>query len=243
MSGRGVKVYAGTPRAGRSRRSWLAFGVAATALLAGGVVIGTLIGSPAADSPPAITVTTSEPAALDEMGESDAARRLEADIRTEAGAITAATAYVGSLDRAALLDPLRLRTIVETMASSAAREDLTRAYEQAAAQTRERLGDATQPVILRAAPVGYRLDGFTADDATVSVWRVGIVGSAGAAVEPKQSWRTVTVSLVWEDGAWKVASFQSTPGPTPPLAAVAVTPATDLFAVVPGFAEFTRALP
>jgi hypothetical protein len=243
MTDRGVKVYAESPRAGRSQRSWLAFGVGATALLAGGVVVGTWIDSPAGNSPQAITVTASEPAALDDPGDSDATPRLEAGTQTEAGAVAAATAYVGALDRAAILDPPRLRTLVETMASSAAREDLTRAYEQAAAQTRERLGDATQPVILRAAPVGYRLDRFTAADATVSVWRVGIVGSAAAAVEPRQSWRTVTVSLVWEDEAWKVASFQSTPGPTPPLAAVAVTPATDLFAVVPGFEEFTRALP
>jgi hypothetical protein len=211
-------------------------------LIGGGIVVGTRIDSRPA-GPSVITVTVTEAASLDDRGDRDAPPRPEAGTRTETGAVAAATAYVGALDRAAILDPPRLRTLVETMASSTAREDLTRAYEQAAAQARERLGDATQPVILRAAPVGYRLDGFTADEATVSVWRVGIVGSAGTAVEPKQSWRTVTVSLVWEDDAWKVASFQSTPGPTPPLAAVAVTPATDLFAVVPGFEEFTRALP
>ena len=42
---------------------------------------------------------------------------------------------------------------------------------------------------------------------------------------------------------WKVASFRSSPGPTPPLAASAATPAGELFAAVPEFEEFKRARP
>ena len=94
--------------------------------------------------------------------------------------------------------------------------------------------DMPEPVIVvRAAPVGYRVAGYARDAATVSIWRVGVVGS-GATVEPQQSWRTETVSLVWEGGTWKIASLRSTPGPTPPLAAAA-TPPAQLFAAVPEF--------
>ena len=108
-------------------------------------------------------------------------------------------------------------------------------------------GSASEPprnrsLILRAVPVGYRIDRFTRDAATVSLWRVGIVGS-GATVEPQQSWRTETVSLVWERGGWKVASFRSSPGPTPPLAPSAATPASELFATVPEFEELKHARP
>jgi hypothetical protein len=71
---------------------------------------------------------------------------------------------------------------------------------------------------------------------------VGIVGS-GATVEPQQSWRTERVDLVWERGGWKVASFSSTPGPTPPLSGSTATSAGDLFSAVPDFQEFSHAGP
>ena len=98
-------------------------------------------------------------------------------------------------------------------------------------------------VILRSALVGYRVDGFSRSEATVAVWRVGIVGS-GAALQPQQAWRTETVSLLWETGGWKVASFASAPGPTPPLPpTVAATAVADLFSEIPRFREFSDALP
>ncbi|MGH3001670.1 MAG: hypothetical protein ACRDM1_03210 [Gaiellaceae bacterium] len=97
-------------------------------------------------------------------------------------------------------------------------------------------------VIVRAAPVGYRIDSFGARSAAISIWRVGIVGS-GATVQPQQSWRTERVDLVWEHGTWKVASFSSSPGPTPPLSTAAPTPSGDLFSTVPGFEEFSSAGP
>ena len=79
--------------------------------------------------------------------------------------------------------------------------------------------------------------------AIAQLWYVGIVGS-GATVPPQQSWRTQVVSLVWEAGAWKVSSFASSPGPTPPLTSgeVAQEPG-DLFSAMPRFEEFDRALP
>lgn len=111
-------------------------------------------------------------------------------------------------------------------------------------QVREQLALGTTPepvVIVRAAPVGYRVEQFTRDAATISVWRVGIVGS-GATVEPQQSWRTETVSLVWERGAWKIAALRSSPGPTPPLATAAASE-SELFASIPRFEEFGAAVP
>ena len=98
-------------------------------------------------------------------------------------------------------------------------------------------------IVLRSIPVGYRVERFSPDEAAVSVWYVGIVGS-GATVEPQQSWRTQKVSLVWERGAWRVASFASAPGPTPPLStAEPVESAGDLFGAIPRFEEFNSALP
>ena len=100
---------------------------------------------------------------------------------------------------------------------------------------RAKLGADTVPrpvIVLRSVPVGYRVERFSSADATIAIWYVGIVGS-GATVQPQQSWRTQVVSLVWEAGAWKVSSFASSSGPTPPLSAVeaAYVPG-DLFAAI-----------
>jgi hypothetical protein len=121
---------------------------------------------------------------------------------------------------------------------------LLTAFEQASDQTRAKLGADTVPkpvIVLRSFPAGYRVEQFTPDEATIAIWYVGIVAS-GATLQPQQSWRTQRVALVWEDGAWKVSSFESSPGPTPPLstAEVAESPG-ELFAAIPRFEEFGRA--
>jgi len=98
-------------------------------------------------------------------------------------------------------------------------------------------------IVLRSVRVGYRVERFSRDQATVAIWYVGIVGS-GATVQPQQSWRTQLVSLVWEDGAWKVSSFASSPGPTPPLSTSDIAQAPgELFTAIPRFEEFERAEP
>ena len=68
----------------------------------------------------------------------------------------------------------------------------------------------------------------------------GAVGS-GATVQPQQSWRTEVVSLIWENGSWKVSAFRSADGPTPPLSSAEI-PATpgQLFAAIPRYDEFSR---
>ena len=165
---------------------------------------------------------------------------------TRRSAVAAAATYVSELDGAALLDRARVRRIVDRIASTQARPGLIAAYEQAAVQARERLGLGSVPapiVILRAAPVGYRLEGYGQGTAAISIWRVGIVGS-GATVDPQQSWATETVTLVWERGGWKVAGLASSPGPTPPLpSSVAPSSRGEIFRTVPGFQEFANAAP
>ena len=237
MTGRPVDVPALDER--RRRRNWLAGGVGAVALVALGVAIGSRIVATPRAVATTVTVTATTPAGRPPLHSPE-------NSRTRAGAVAAASSYVSELDGPALLNSTRLRTIIGRIASSDARAGLVAAYEQATSQARERLGVNTVPapvVIVRAAPVGYRIDGFSSRAATIAIWRVGIVGS-GATVEPQQSWRTETVALTWEAGRWKVASFSSSPGPTPPLStASAPTSPGDLFAAVPQFEGFARADP
>jgi hypothetical protein len=219
----------------RRRRLLVAAAFASVALLAIGMAVGSRLARsdepdvrtpPAAQHPVRPTVRTNE--------------------RTPTGAVAAAAQSITAFDGTVLLDPVRLRAVVSTLASREARPQLLAAFAQASAQTRTKLGADTAPrplIVLRSIPVGYRVERFSPDEAAVSVWYVGIVGS-GATVEPQQSWRTQQVSLVWERGAWRVASFASARGPTPPLStAEPVESAGDLFGAIPRFEEFNSALP
>ena len=219
------------------RRRWALLAVAAAALIALGIGIGSRIAAPKRAATTATVAPTSSAPSSEPLQEAH---------RTEAGAVAAASRAVSLLDGPALLDSTRLRKLVDRLAASRARDSLVSAYAQGAAEARARLGADTVPapvVILRSALVGYRLVSFTPSSATVAVWRVGVVGS-GATVQPQQSWRTETVSLVWEHGGWRVASFASSAGPTPPLLdATAASTTGDLFTEIPRFREFSGALP
>ena len=239
------------PRQTRSRPVLL-FLLGALALVALGVAIGSRIAARAA---PAAPITPAQvdsqrahtPSAADRRPRGSAtASSPTVSGETRAGAAAAAAEAITAFDGNVLLQPGRLRAVVDGIAAPTARADLTAAFLAASAQTRAKLGVDTIPrpaVILRSVPVGYQLLAFSPASARVAVWYVGIVGS-GATVEPQQSWRTQTVTLVWEKDGWKVSSFQSAAGPTPPLANTtdAEAPA-ELFTAIPRFQEFTHANP
>jgi hypothetical protein len=165
---------------------------------------------------------------------------------SRANAIAAAAASITAFNGNVLLEPARLEAVVLRIASAESRAQLTAAFEQASAQTRAKLEAGTVPepvIVLRSVPIGYRVERLSGGHATIAVWYVGIVGS-GATVQPQQSWRTEVVSLVWENHAWRVTSFESSAGPTPPLSTSAIPgTAGELFTAIPRFEAFTRAEP
>ena len=227
------------------RRRWLVLGLASLLLLALGVAVGRRTAEPERpETRPTVTVTV--PAAAEQPAHTlPPAPSAPGYARTPEGAVTAAAEYLAELGGPSILDPAAVRSTVAAIASSGSRDELARAYESAAETARERLGVSTLSnprVLLRTVSVGYRLDGFHPAASTISVWRVGIVGSPET-VEARQSWRTETVALVWEDGTWKVDAVRSVPGPTPPLAGPAVTPADELLSAIPSFEEFDRDVP
>ena len=207
-----------------------------------GIAIGSRIASPRESSPLSAGVTSTVASSPPALG----GPTTVPTARTRAGAVSAAAQSITAFDGGVLLDPARLRAVVGRLASASSRARLVEAFDEASAQTRAKLGADTAPrpvIVLRSVPVGYRIEQFTTAKATVAVWYVGIVGS-GATVQPQQSWRTQIVSLVWEDGAWKVSAFESSPGPTPPLSTTEVAePPGELFAAIPHFEEFAHAEP
>lgn len=242
MPGRDVTGTLATQERRGSRRV-LVYLVAGVVVLGIGIAIGSRITTRNQTAPPTTKTTTQSatPRSVTETP-SPTAR----SVHTAAGAAVAAAGSITAFDGNVLLNPQQLRTVVERIAAPSARTDLTREFEQASVQTRSELGVGVAPrpvVVLRSAPVGYRVETYSPTTAQVAVWYVGIVGS-GATVTPQQSWRTQIVSLIWTNGAWKVTAFQSSPGPTPPLAnnAQAEVPG-DLFATIPTFQEFSGVQP
>jgi hypothetical protein len=215
----------------------------AAVLFAIGIVIGTRLASP---EHPSVRAVTQRAATSTSAPQAPGRHANAPSVHTRAGAVAAAARSITAFAGDVLLEPLRLRRLVGLMTSSASRPQLIEAFDEASAQTRAKLGADTVPrpvIVLRAVPVGYRIEHYSQEEATVAVWYVGIVGS-GATVQPQQSWRTQTVTLVWEDRGWKVRSFESSPGPTPPLStAEPAEPPGALFAAIPRFEEFARAGP
>jgi len=211
----------------------------AAVLFAVGIVIGTRLASP--EPVRAVTERAAPPTSV---APAPGRHANAPSAPTRAGAVVAAARSITAFAGDVLLEPSRLRTLVGRMASSASRAQLIEAFDDAGAQTRAKLGASTVPrpvIVLRAVPVGYRIEHYSKEEATVAVWYVGIVGS-GATVQPQQSWRTQTVTLVWEDRGWKVSSFESSAGPTPPLSTSGpAEPPGVLFAAIPRFEEFERA--
>jgi hypothetical protein len=67
--------------------------------------------------------------------------------------------------------------------------------------------------LLRAAPMGYRIDDFDARSADVTVWMVAIAG--GSRLEPTAQWRVLTLELAWTRTGWRVAGGSGANGPSP----------------------------
>jgi hypothetical protein len=204
------------------------------------LAIGIVVGTRLASRPTSELVVTGRAAPPMRAAKTPGRPATILSAHTRAGAVAAAarsiTAFAGNI----LLEPSRLRAVVEHIASTQSRAQLTQAFEEASAQTRAKLGADTVPrpvIVLRAVPVGYRVEQYSPEEATVAVWYIGIVGS-GATVQPQQSWRTQIVGLLWEDGAWKVSSYASTAGPTPALTTTEADPPGALFSAIPRFQEF-----
>ncbi len=231
-------------RPGDSRGRFVALGLAALALLAIGTILGRTLRGSASRRAATTTVTVRVPSQT--APTSHPRTSGSAATHTSAGAVAAAGTDLVALGGQTVLDPVRLSTTLGQIAARTARADLQAAYAQAEGGLRTKFGLSGEPkpvVIVRTVPLGYRVESFTRKRAVVSVWTLAVLGS-GATFDPVASWRTQTVTLVWERGGWKVASFGSTNGPTPGLAAGQQPSApADLFTSIPTMREYADVAP
>jgi hypothetical protein len=168
---------------------------------------------------------------------------------SEQGAVAAAANYARVLSSTMMLDRSRRHAAIEALAAPEALGRQQRAWDQAVALLTKGLGvtdgaatDGT--VLLRAVPVGWRLEEYTGDRATVAIWVTSVLGALGGppnGVPVREAWGTTTVELRWVDGDWKQLRATNKDGPVPIADSATPTAASQLIPEAQQFKEFNYA--
>lgn len=243
----------------------------AIVLFLGGLVVGraTMTRDPAVTGAPATTAAAATPPAPTAAATPDSTAATRADAaagagvgprrvangvgvgyaHSQQGAVAAAANYAKVLSSALILDTAQRRAAIDTLAAPEARARLQKTFDQAVASLRAGLG-VTGPaagraqVLLRATPVGWRVEQYGKGSARVAIWVTSVGGSLGGqagTVPVREGWGTTTVSLRWVDGDWKQVASTTTDGPVPIADVAPPTAAGELVTKANEFKEFTYA--
>ena len=251
--------------------SLLSMVLLAVVLFLGGLVVGraTMTGDQTGGAAPATTAAAVAPAPAPTTAASPgtaAAPRAEAApatgvgprrvangvgvgyAHTQQGAVAAAANYTRTLSSTLILDTARRRAAIDTLAAPEAKARLQKTFDQAVASIRAGLGvsgsagDGAQ-VLLRATPVGWRVEQYGQGSARVAIWVTSVGGSVGGSgsAPVREGWGTTTVSLRWVAGDWKQVASATTDGPVPIADVAPPTAAGELVSKANEFKEFTYA--
>lgn len=171
--------------------------------------------------------------------------------QTEQGAQSAAANYAVALGGTGMFNATERETIVSTISSAAARDELLAsfdaAYDEALNATIGLDADGAAPegstFVNRTLPVGSGVESYSPTTAEVSVWCSGLVGIAGldSRNPVRTSWFTMHLTLTWEDGDWKVTTTEQTEGPTPVNGDNQISGAEEIAEAVEEYGGFTYA--
>ena len=251
----------------------LTMALLAVVLFLGGLVVGrasmTRDQAPVAAAPattaPAVTATpapgeTATPGTVAATPAAGAAtsrvgpRKLEHGVgvgyaNSRQGAVAAAANYSTVLSSDLILDTATRRAAIDTLAAPEARAGLQKTFDQAVASLRKGLGITAEnagsvKVLMRAHPVGWKVDDYGNGTATVAIWVTGVTGSIGGTGPPapiREGWGTTTARLRWVKGDWKLVDSTTVDGPLPIADVSPPTPAPELVSKASEFKEFTYA--
>jgi hypothetical protein len=169
--------------------------------------------------------------------------------RSQQGAVAAAANYSSVLSSALILDTARRRAAIDTLAAPEAKAGLQKTFDEAVASLRKGLGVTAEnagsvKVLMRAHPVGWKVDDYGNGTAKVAIWVTGVTGSIGGTGPPapiREGWGTTTASLRWVKGDWKLVDSTTVDGPLPIADVSPPTPAPELVSKASEFKEFTYA--
>ncbi len=253
---RGVTTY--SDDGSRWHGSWRFLPVITVAVIAGvlGLMAGSRLGhepvrvveAPRASVPPSTTATpASHPDVTDDAGPTNVVAGVPVGYaHSPDGAASAAVNYLGALAGPQLLDPSAYDALLRRMATGGGYSHLKSQADAGRPQALQNLGVGSSPapqLIVRSAPLGYRIDSYSPAHGSISVWSVGVVGSSTTR-PPDASWSTTTITLEWQGGDWRMSGYRTNAGPVPPDSASQVPsiPA-DLFAASPQFKGFAYVHP
>jgi hypothetical protein len=168
---------------------------------------------------------------------------------SQQGAVAAAANYARVLSSSLILDRAKRRKAIAALAAPEALAGQQRAWDQAVALLSKGLGVADGAardgaVLLRAVPVGWRMEEYTGERATVAIWVTSVLGALGGppqGVPVREAWGTSTVELRWVDGDWKLLDTTNTDGPRPIADSATPTATPQLIPEAQQFKEFTYA--
>ncbi|MBM9623953.1 hypothetical protein ACFQ60_03800 [Streptomyces zhihengii] len=141
--------------------------------------------------------------------------------QTQEGAAAAAVNYQTARSSPGYFTNKALRhQVLKTVMTSAALPVQQQTDDQTAQGLMAALGVTAQTapeMVMRAAPLGTSVSGFSSETATVKVWMTEVVGvpSEKSAMPVAAAWTTYTLILQWQNGDWKIATISHADGPTP----------------------------
>jgi hypothetical protein len=171
-------------------------------------------GRPSRPDPPARQETSATSAPPDGQRGAEEAGDEDAAERSEAGAVSAALAYMAAPQAWLYMTDDEVRSAVASVAVAEIAERLGTAVVAEVSAARSELANSTGPVWWIVHPLAWRVDGLEPLRATVSVWGFSLLSAADVAV-PQTEWATTTLELRWTQNSWRVASVTDTVGPTP----------------------------
>ncbi|MFJ5808759.1 hypothetical protein OG906_16455 [Streptomyces sp. NBC_01426] len=170
----------------------------------------------------------------------------------EQGAQSAAANYAVALGSDGMFDSNRRRAILQAVylpdVASARQGELDRLYSDQGFLSRiglEAGGKAPKGLMFvsRANPAGTKVEKFSGDTASVSVWSSTLFGLAGEGSKNpvSESWHTNTFELKWANGDWWVSDFSQQDGPAPVGRDQRAATAEEMSAAVSQFGGLTYA--
>jgi hypothetical protein len=144
---------------------------------------------------------------------------------SEQGAQSAAANYAVALGSTSMFQKAGRHSLVDTLYTSDAAGRLQGPLDDAYSPSflnklgLDASGNAPQgsTFVSRTIPVGSKVEQYSATDAKVSVWYLGLIGmSAQNSTDPVTStWKTWTFELQWSGGDWKIVTDSQKDGPAP----------------------------
>ena len=159
------------------------------------------------DSSPDAPGTTTTPAATGVM---DADEGDDGD----AGATAAAVRFACSGQLLLDTPPGQLAQVIRDLWTEAAADAALAETVAQLVELRDQLSAGRGPTRYRQSVLATRVDSTSALEATVSLWWIGVLSRDGAAL-PQAQWSTSRITLVLENGGWRVSEQSTDPGPTP----------------------------